>query len=143
MRTDNKIQGSANMNINKLQNVIYGFFDKPEHQTVQQANRQEPAITDADSAETSRSKDLKGTVTEGLQNLSPFEQYSYMASQGNLNKPASLKMIPGNPQKTVSLANKVINEAIMPPAVNNPNRQLLSEAIQLKRFAQNRLDKAA
>lgn len=78
-----------------------------------------------------------------MQRLSPLNQYRYIDGQDLLEKPATLKVVPGNPEQTLTRANKVINEAILPPVFANPNRSKLTEALQLKRMASSLLDKAA
>jgi hypothetical protein len=80
---------------------------------------------------------------EGLDRLSPVNQYRFYDGQTLYDEKINLKVIPGNPQKTLALANKVINEAVMPPIFSNPSRNKLSQAIQLKHHAQSILDKAA
>ncbi len=51
--------------------------------------------------------------------------------------------VAADPQKTIERANQVINQAIMPPAGDNPDRTQLLRALQLKRLAESRLDIAA
>ncbi len=78
-----------------------------------------------------------------LNKLSPLNQYRFFDGQEPIEDKVKLRVIPGNPQKTLSLANKAINQAIMPPAFSNPDRQQLQQAIQLKHLARGMLDKAA
>jgi len=77
---------------------------------------------------------------EGMFNLDPLERYRYMFEQGQQVK---LGTISADPQKTIERANKVINQAVMPPAGDNPGRTDLLRALQLKRQAESRLDIAA
>lgn len=77
---------------------------------------------------------------EGMFNLDPLERYRYMFEQGQQVK---LSSISADPQQTIDRANQVINQAIMPPVGDNPDRTILQRAIQLKRQAESRLDIAA
>jgi len=77
---------------------------------------------------------------EGMFNLDPLERYRYMFEQGQQVK---LGTISGDPQKTIERANQVINQAILPPADDNPGRTDLLRALLLKRQAESRLDIAA
>ncbi|PKL51282.1 MAG: hypothetical protein CVV42_00085 [Candidatus Riflebacteria bacterium HGW-Riflebacteria-2] len=77
---------------------------------------------------------------EGMFNLDPLERYRYMFEQGQQVK---LGNVAADPQKTIERANQVINQAIMPPAGDNPGRTELLRALQLKRLAEGRLDIAA
>ena len=79
-----------------------------------------------------------------MASLSPIAQYKYMASGGNSEyAQANLKEIPGNPEATIRRANLVINSATLPPMLSNPDKEMLDEAIQLKRRMEKRLDKVA
>lgn len=77
---------------------------------------------------------------EGMFNLDPLGRYRYMFEQGQQVK---LGNVAGDPQKTIERANQVINQAVMPPAGDNPGRTELLRALQLKRLAESRLDIAA
>lgn len=77
---------------------------------------------------------------EGMFNLNPLERYRYMFDQGQQVK---LDNVAVDPQKTIDQANKVINQAIMPPLGDNPGRSELLRAMQAKRLAETRLDIAA
>ncbi|HAE39017.1 MAG TPA: hypothetical protein DCG57_10320 [Candidatus Riflebacteria bacterium] len=78
--------------------------------------------------------------TEGMFNLEPLARYRYMFEQGQQVKLAGNL---ADPQKTIDEANQVITQALMPPSGDNPGRTELMRAMQLKRFAESRLDIAA
>jgi hypothetical protein len=77
---------------------------------------------------------------EGMFNLEPLARYRYMFEQGQQVK---LTSVPADPQRTIDQANQVINQAIMPPASDNPGRTEMLRAMQAKRLAESRLDIAA
>lgn len=83
------------------------------------------------------------TTLQGMQRLSPIDQYRYIDGQTIEGQPTQLRVVPGNPQKTLEMANKVINDAVMPPVFSNPNRSRLTEAMQIKHLAESMIDKAA
>ncbi|MEW6710833.1 MAG: hypothetical protein AB1403_13490 [Candidatus Riflebacteria bacterium] len=79
-----------------------------------------------------------------MQKLSPVDQYRYVDGQSVMQpQPVNLRVVPGNPEKTLTMANQVINDAIMPPVFSNPNRVWLTEAMQIKRMAETQIDLAA
>lgn len=88
-------------------------------------------------------KNIPRPPIEGLHKLSPIDQYRYLDGQNSFQNGASLRMIPGNPQKSLAMANQVINDAVLPPVFSNPNRNRLGEALQIKRRAESILDRAA
>lgn len=92
-------------------------------------------------AEKTDSFTLTSRPTEGMFNLEPVERYQYILSQ--VQKQVKLDVSPGDPQKTIKQANEIINNAIMPPSLDNPDRAYLTRAMQLKRMAESRLDIAA
>jgi hypothetical protein len=86
---------------------------------------------------------LEKPYLQGMHKLLPIDQYRYIDGQSIDVKPVQLRVVPGNPHKTLQLANKVINDAVMPPVFSNPNRGRLTEAMQIKHFAESMIDKAA
>ncbi|GAB4283898.1 MAG: hypothetical protein Kow0029_30250 [Candidatus Rifleibacteriota bacterium] len=133
------------MNINKLG---YNFFS---HENTEVKKNENPLIESLENLSKKRSekpeKTIVGTANlqEGMFKLSPLERYKYMAKQATLSSNSSIKLqaVLGDPEMTISKANKVINDAVMPPLLSNPNRKRISEAMQLKRSAESILDKAA
>lgn len=134
------------MNINKVGSGV-SIFDKPE-------KNQASSLLDAvapKAAETqdkkevtpAKAREISTTLREGMYRLSPIDRYRYMSGQQPTASSVNLKVVPGNPEETLSIANQVINQAILPPVFSNPDRQQLPQAIQLKRFAENMIDKAA
>lgn len=79
-----------------------------------------------------------------MASLSPINQYKYMENFGEAGYSRSnLKEIPGNPEATIRRANLVIDSAALSPMLSNPDKEMLDEAIQLKRRMESRLDKIA
>lgn len=74
---------------------------------------------------------------EGMFNLEPLARYRYMFEQGQQVKLANSV---ADPQRTIDQANKVINQAVLPPSGDNPGRAEFLRAMQLKRIAESRLD---
>jgi hypothetical protein len=128
------------MNINKSRPT--GQFNNKIPETNLKKETEVAIARSGEGALSSRSADASFMI-EGLNRLSPVEQYSYFDLNGKNAANIKLEAVPGNPQKTISRANRVINRAIMPPAVGNPQRQQLPEAIRLKHAAKSQLDKVA
>ena len=131
------------MNINKYKPTEEFFFKKTA-QTAENVNNISTNKPGQNSYEQdSVTNSVMSGMIEGLNRLSPVEQYGYLDSVGKAPELVKLEAVPGNPQKTIARANRVINRAIMPPAFDNPQRRQLSDAFRLKRSAESQLDKAA
>lgn len=141
------------MNINKVHSGVSSF---ERNETIRQTSLMSEGLKNAGQLESEAVKPDESQLQnlpprkipkkpeiEGLQRFSPLDQYRYMDGQEISAKPTTLRVVPGNPQKTLSVANQVINDALMPPVFANPNRNRLTEALQIKRMAENIIDKAA
>lgn len=134
------------MNINKV-GIDFSIFNKTDKQEkAEKLEENNPFLINkkAENESDPGSKlEIGGNVREGMYNLSPIDRYRFMSGQPTSSNSVNLKVVPGNPQKTLSIANQAINEAILPPIFSNPNRKQLPEAIQMKRIAENLIDQAA
>ena len=80
-------------------------------------------------------------TAEGVLNLQPVARYRYLQSQASSRN--TLDMTGSDPMKTIQQANKIINDAILPPNKDNPDMAELTRAIQIRQMMQGRLDLAA
>ncbi|HNX75091.1 MAG TPA: hypothetical protein PLM07_01705 [Candidatus Rifleibacterium sp.] len=79
--------------------------------------------------------------TEGVLNLQPVARYRYLQNQAGSQN--TLDTTGSDPMKTIQQANKIINDAILPPNKDNPDMAELTRAIQIRQMMQGRLDLAA
>lgn len=82
----------------------------------------------------------RGNLREGMFRLSPIDRYNYMTQQKALLKSSDLTT---NPEKALKDASRIINEAIIPPAIDGHGNTVINQAQQIRRQASMIIDKAA